>query len=211
MIFMTREHYKEWKNKNKDIFEEIDRMNKRSNALFPDEEKMVTDYDILKIMLELEMKDFILDVRDSYYFDTEGFIYEATKRLLKFTMVLDQRRKKQRNSLPFLFVDKLLIPLLVTAIYDISVYNCWNDNRSLYDLICHLDATNEDILDPDLDQKIKVCNMAIWVDKCYKHARDYNPAKRKIIKIVNIQNDYSRVISLEDVYKLSEAIYKKLL
>lgn len=209
MIFITRELYKEWKNKGKDIFEEINNMNKRSNVLFPEESKLMNDYDILKIMLELEMKDFLLDVRDSYYFDAEGFIYEATRRLVYFHSVIDERIKKHNGNGPFLFINKELIPLLVTAIYDISIYNCWNDNNSLEDLIYYLDNRGG-ILDSGVDEDIKVCNMALWVDKCYKHARDYNPAKRKIMRIVNIQNDYSRIISLEDIYELAETIYEKI-
>lgn len=207
MIFITQELYKEWKSKKQDIFEEINNMNKRSNVLFPDEAKLLNDSNILNMILELEMKDLLLDIRDSYYFDTEGFIYEATRRLVKFTDLID-RRKNIPSDYAVLSVEKGLIPLLVTAIYDISVLNCWNDHKSLYDLIYYLDSTGISVKDT-VGPEFNFCNMALWVDICYRHARDYNPAKRKIMRIVNIRDDHSRIIFLEDVYKMAEAIYKR--
>lgn len=209
MIFITRELYKEWKNKGKDIFKEINNMSKRSNVLFPDEAKLLNDSNILNMILELEMKDFLLDVRDSYYFDTEGFIYKATKRLLDFTAFIE-KRENVKSDYAVLSVDKTLIPLLVTAIYDIAVFNCWNDHRTLYDLIYYLDDTCTPSVKNTIGPELNFCNMALWVDTCYRHARDYNPAKRKIIRIVNIQNDHSRIVSLEDIYELAKTIYEKI-
>ena len=208
MIFITQELYKEWKNKDKDIFNEIRKMNERSSILYFSEHQLLNDYDILNIILELEMKDLMTDVKNSYYFDTEGFIYEATKRLIKFNNMLDKRRKKHPAGLPFLFTDKSLIPLIVTALYDITVFNCWNDHRSLYDLICYIDV-DENLLDPDTDQQIKICNIARWMDKCYRYARDYNPANRKLTRIIDVHSDHAKIIDLVDIYKISKNLYEK--
>lgn len=208
MIFITRELYKEWKNKNKDIFNEISNMNGRSSALYFSEHQLLNDYDLLNITLELEMKDLMVDVKNSYYFDTEGFIYEATKRLIKFNNMLDKRREKHPAGIPFLYTDRSLIPLIVTALYDITVFNCWNDHRSLYDLICYLDIDGN-LLDPDTDQQIKACNISRWMDKCYKYARDYNPANRKLTRIIKVQSDHSKIIDLVDIYKTSQKLYEK--
>ena len=209
MIFITQELYKEWKNKDKDVFNEIRKMNERSSVLYFSEHQLLNDYDILNIILELEMKDLMTDVKNSYYFDTEGFIYEATKRLLDFTALIEKRENVKSNY-AVLSVDKTLIPLLVTAIYDIAVFNCWNDHRTLYDLIYYLDDTCTPSVKNTIGPELNFCNMALWVDTCYRHARDYNPAKRKIIRIVNIQNDHSRIVSLEDIYELAKTIYEKI-
>ena len=195
MIFITQELYKEWKNKDKDIFNEIRKMNERSSVLYFSEHQLLNDYDILNIILELEMKDLMTDVKD-------------TKRLIKFNNMLDKRRKKHPAGLPFLFTDRSLIPLIVTALYDITVFNCWNDHRSLYDLICYIDV-DENLLDPDTDQQVKICNIARWMDKCYRYARDYNPANRKLTRIIDIHSDHAKIIDLVDIYKISKNLYEK--
>ena len=209
MIFITQELYKEWKKRNKDIFNEIRNINKRSNSIFPEDADTLTDYDILNIMLELEMKDFLLDVKNSYYFDAEGFIFEATNRLLNFHNLLEKKRKSRpSNNLPFLFTDRELIPIVVTALYDITVFNCWNDHRSIADLIYYLDS-GEGVIDPYLYQQTRVCNIASWVDKCYKHARDFNPANRKLITLIPRMDDYDKILNLSYIFDVAKKIYDK--
>ena len=206
MISITQELYKEWKKRNKDIFNEIRNINKRGNSLFPEDADTLTDYDILNIMLELEMKDFLLDVKNSYYFNAEGFIYEATNRLLNFHNFLVKKRKSSPSGLTFLFTDRELIPLVVTALYDITVLNCWNDHKSIEDLI--LDSC-EGVIDPYLYQQTRVCNIASWVYKCYKHARDFNPANRKLITLIPRMDDYDKILNLSYIYDVAKKIYEK--
>ena len=209
MIFITQELYKEWKSKGKDIFKEINNMNRKSNAIFPKDRDTLTDYDVLNIMLELEMKDFLLDVKDSYYFDTEGFIYEATSRLMNFHNLLEKKRKSHSSGTLFLFTDKTLIPLVVTALYDITVFNCWNNHRSMSDLIYYLDSA-EGVLNPDVYQQIRVCNIASWVDKCYRYARDFNPANRKLITLIPLaNNDFEKILDLSYIFEIAKKIYDK--
>ena len=142
MIFITRELYKEYKNDLPKLKERIKKQNKMSQILFYEEED-INDTEIDQLIVALSVRDLFDEIRNAYYFTADGLIYNITNTLKSVYKQL----KLNENEFK-------CIPLYVTALYDMAILNCWNENSSLNDLICAIEVETNIEVEETLTEKL---------------------------------------------------------
>ena len=150
MFFITREVYKKLKNENK-LREYIQDIHTRCNN-YP-----MIEHDLNILLLEMELRDLVNDINESYYYDNLGLLEEIISRMVAMAS-LDVSNVIWEN-----------IPLYATAIYDMVILRGWNDNNSLIDLLYTIDINlNKVLLIEELGVS-EMCLIAQWIDNSYKN------------------------------------------
>ena len=148
MFFITREVYKKLKNENK-LREYIQDIHTRCNN-YP-----MIEHDLNILLLEMELRDLVNDINESYYYDNLGLLEEIISRMINM-MSLDIESVIWEN-----------IPLYATARYDMVVLRGWNNNSSLTDLLYTIDVKLNKVLLIEEFGIGQMCLIAQWVEKSY--------------------------------------------
>lgn len=191
MFFITRDVYKRLKEENK-LIDYIQDIHTRCNN-YPMEE-----YELNMLLLEMELRDLVNDINESYYYDNLGLLEVIISRMINMAS-LDVEGVKWDN-----------IPLYATAIYDMVILHGWNGNSSLGDLLFSIDVSMNRVLYIEEFGISDMCLIAQWIETSYRMMNRPSQSD-KVIFNLNPGTIIQRESRLDPVefYKLALERYQK--
>lgn len=159
MFFITRDVYKRLKESG-ELKKYIQDTYIRCNN-YP-----MLEEELNQLLLEMELRDLVTDINESYYYDSMGLLEEIISRMVDMI------------SIGVTGVKWDNIPLYATAIYDIVVLRGWNGNSSLRDLLFTIDIKANTVLFIEEFDTSSMCLVAQWLDTTYKYMNRYSESDK---------------------------------
>ena len=194
MFFITRELYRKLRDS-----EDKEALEKYLNK----EHLRVTNYPIGKglmeeMILEMEIRDLVYDIKNAYYVTTSGIINEIIKRFEYLRVNKGLKQVVWENS-----------KLYVTAIIDIMIWHGWNGVSSVEDLAVQLSINDATYLHKvyDISQE---CVFHKWLNIAYEAMYKVNVSEYLVFDLRNYTHGKTGIGSLEYVYDLINKVYESL-
>lgn len=192
MFFITRELYRKLRDS-----EDKEALEKYLNK----EHLRVTNYPIGKglmeeMILEMEIRDLVYDIKNTYYITTAGLINEIIKRFEYLRVNKGLKQVVWENS-----------KLYVTAIIDILIWHGWNGCGSVEDLAVQLGINDATYLHKvyDISQE---CVFHKWLNIAYEAMYKVNVSEYLVFDLRNYTHGKTGIGSLEYVYDIINKIYE---
>lgn len=192
MFFITRELYRKLRDS-----EDKEALEKYLNK----EHLRITNYPIGKglmeeMIIEMEMRDLVYDIKNAYYVTTSGIINEIIKRFEYLRVNKGLKQVVWENS-----------KLYVTAIIDIMIWHGWNGSSSVEDLAVQLGINDATYLHKvyDISQE---CVFHKWLNIAYEAMYKVNVSEYLVFDLRNYTHGKTGIGSLEYVYDVINEVYE---
>lgn len=194
MFFITRELYRKLRDS-----EDKEALEKYLNK----EHLRVTNYPIGRglmeeMIIEMEMRDLVFDIKNAYYIDTAGLINEIIKR---FEYLRANKGLKQivwNNS-----------KLYVAAIVDILLFHGWNGSNSVEDLVVQLDIETPTYIHTAYDDA-EECVFHKWLNLAYQAMYRVNVSEYLVFDLREYTHGKLGTGSLSYVYDVINKVYESI-
>ena len=192
MFFITRDLYRKLRDS-----EDKEALEKYLNK----EHLRVTNYPIGKglmeeMIIEMEIRDLVFDIKNAYYITTEGLIYEIIKRFEYLRVNKGLKQVVWENS-----------KLYVAAIIDILMLHGWNGSSSVEDLVVQLDIETPTYMNTAYDVTYK-CVFHKWLNLAYQAMHRVNVSEYLIFDLREYTHGKLEIGSLNYVYDLISEVYE---
>lgn len=194
MFFITRELYRKLRDS-----EDKEALEKYLNK----EHLRDTNYPIGRgrmeeMIIEMEMRDLVFDIKNAYYIDTAGLIKEIIKR---FEYLRTNKGLKQivwSNS-----------KLYVAAIIDILLFHGWNGSNSVEDLVVQLDIETPTYMHTAYDDTCE-CVFHKWLNLAYQAMYRVNVSEYLVFDLRECTHGALGTGSLSYVYDTINKVYESI-
>ena len=194
MFFITRELYRKLRDS-----EDKEALEKYLNK----EHLRVTNYPIGRgrmeeMIIEMEMRDMVFDIKNAYYIETAGLINEIIKRFEYLRVNKGLKQIVWENS-----------KLYVTAIIDILIWHGWNGCGSVEDLAVQLDMNDVTYLHIAYDDT-KECVFHKWLNTAYEAMYKVNVSEYLVFDLREFVHGSLGIGSLKYVYDVINKVYESI-
>ena len=194
MFFVTRELYRKLRDS-----EDKEALEKYLNK----EHLRITNYPIgqghmEEMIIEMEMRDLVYDIKNAYYITVSGLINEIIKRFEYLRVVKGLTQVAWENS-----------KLYVASIVDIMLFHGWNGSRSVEDLSFQLGINDVSYIHTTYDDT-KECVFHEWLNKAYECMYSINVTGYLVFDLREYTHGGSGT-SLDYVYDIINNVYEALL
>lgn len=194
MFFITRELYRKLRDS-----EDKEALEKYLN----NEHLRVTNYPIGRgrmeeMIIEMEIRDMVFDIKNAYYIDTAGLINEIIKRFEYLRVNKGLKQIVWENS-----------KLYVTAIIDILIWHGWNGCGSVEDLAVQLDMNDVTYLHTAYDDTCE-CVFHKWLNMAYAAMYRVNVSEYLVFDLREFVHGSLGIGSLKYVYDVINKVYESI-
>ena len=194
MFFITRELYRKLRDS-----EDKEALEKYLNK----EHLRVTNYPIGRglmeeMIIEMEMRDMVFDIKNAYYIDTDGLINEIIKRFEYLRVNKGLKQIVWEN-----------LKLYVTAIIDILIWHGWNGCSSVEDLAVQLGINDATYLHKAYDIT-EECVFHKWLNTAYEAIHRVNVSEYLVFNLRDYTHGKPKIGSLDYVYNRIKEIYESI-
>ena len=193
MFFITKELYRKLR----------DSEDKKALEKYLNKEHLrVTNYPIGRgrmeeMIIEMEMRDMVFDIKNVHYIDTEGLINEIIRRFEYLRVNKGVKQIVWENS-----------KLYVMAIVDILIWHGWNGASSVEDLAFFLDIKAK-YLHTAYDDTCE-CVFHKWLNIAYEAMYKVNVSEYLVFDLREFVHGALGKGSLKYVYDLVNKVYESI-
>ena len=195
MFFITRELYRKLRDS-----EDKEALEKYLNK----EHLRVTNYPIdeglmEEMIIEMEMRDLVFDIKNAYYITISGLINEIIKRFEYLRVDKGLKQIVWENS-----------RLYVAAIIDILLFHGWNGSRSVEDLAFQLNVNDASHVVHTTHDDSKECVFHKWLNIAYECMYSINVSKYLVFDLREYTHGKLGLCSLNYVCDIINEVYESL-
>ena len=151
-----------------------------------------------EMIIEMEMRDMVFDIKNAYYIDIAGLINEIIKRFEYLRVNKGLKQIVWKNS-----------KLYVMAIIDILIWHGWNGSSSVEDLAFQLDMNDVTYLHTAYDDTCE-CVFHKWLNIAYEAMYKVNVSEYLVFDLREFVHGALGRGSLKYVYDVVNKVYESI-